>query len=89
VRSTTTTQRRERSHDRHGHGQDRKRLQRRPSLEEPSFTYLEDWWQDVVFEYTGDGHGNGDNGKLGSCYTATIIRCDNPVFLDESFEWID
>ncbi len=58
-------------------------------LETPSFTYLEDWWQDVVFEYTGDGHGNGDNGKLGSCYTATIIKTDDPVFLDESFEWID
>jgi hypothetical protein len=47
---------------------------------------LDDWWQDVVFEHTGDGHGVDG---LGSCYTATIIRAEDPKLLGENTEWID
>jgi hypothetical protein len=47
---------------------------------------LDDFWQDVVFPHTGDGHGIDG---LGSCYTATIIAADDPQLLGENTEWID
>jgi hypothetical protein len=49
---------------------------------------LEDWWQEVVFPHTGDGHGIVASHE-GSCYTATIIATDDPDLLGQSHEWID
>ena len=47
---------------------------------------LDEWWNDVVFPHTGDGHGA--EGDLGSCYTATIVA--GPArLLGETTEWID
>lgn len=47
---------------------------------------LADWWEEVVYPHTGDGHG-ADN-DVGSCYTATIIH--GPArLLGETTEWID
>lgn len=50
---------------------------------------LEDWFNDEVYDETGDGHGDGSHGKLGSCYTATIIAADDPRLVGEEYEWID
>jgi hypothetical protein len=47
---------------------------------------LDEWWDDVVFPHTGDGHGGFG---LGSCYTATILTADDPNLVGESYEWID
>ena len=48
---------------------------------------LDEWWQEVAFPETGDGHGI--EGRLGSCYTATIIKADNPALVGLSEEWTD
>jgi hypothetical protein len=51
------------------------------------------WWQEVVFDHTGDGHyvevyeETGE--RLGSCYTATIIEADDPALVGRTHEWID
>jgi hypothetical protein len=47
---------------------------------------LDEWWEDVVYQHTGDGHGIDFDG--GSCYTATIVA-GPPVLLGETTEWID
>lgn len=49
----------------------------------------ENWWWGIVYEHTGDGHGNGDFGKLGSCYTATIIEASDPELVNREYEWCD
>lgn len=54
-----------------------------------------DWWQDYVFDFTGDGHyvevyeATGE--RLGSCYTATIIDADGdrPWLIGETHDWLD
>ncbi|GAP61340.1 hypothetical protein AHiyo1_50330 [Arthrobacter sp. Hiyo1] len=47
---------------------------------------LEDWWQDEVFEHTGDGHGA--DSSLGSLLTATVLS--GPAHLvGQTFEWGD
>lgn len=46
---------------------------------------LEDWWEETVFDHTGDGHGIGN--KLGSCYTATIVAASDEALVGESHEW--
>lgn len=46
---------------------------------------LEDWWEEVVFPETGDGHGADSD--LGSCYTATITACPNAALVGQSTEW--
>lgn len=47
---------------------------------------IDNWWSDVVYPHTGDGHGA--NNDLGSCYTATIVV--GPArLLGETCEWID
>jgi len=51
---------------------------------------LAEWWEEVVFPLTGDGHGAA-NPNLGTCYEATVIACDqeeHPGLLDESWEWV-
>lgn len=69
-------------------------------FEEPSLDMLDadydgpedwdgaDWWQGVVYEYTGDGHGAAVPG-LGSCYIATIVEADNAALVGKSNEWLD
>ena len=47
---------------------------------------LDEWWEEVVYPNTGDGHGIDFDG--GSCYTAEIISGPTEV-LGESTEWID
>jgi hypothetical protein len=47
---------------------------------------LEDWWEDYVWELTGDGHG-ADNPKLGSLHEATIIKADDESLVGQSMEW--
>jgi hypothetical protein len=47
---------------------------------------LEDWWQDEVFEVTGDGHG-AENPKLGSYYKATIIAAGVESLVGLTCEW--
>lgn len=53
-------------------------------LEVPAGAELEEWWEEVVWPLTGDGHGAGV--KLGTCYTATIVAGD-PELVGESQEW--
>lgn len=48
---------------------------------------VEEWFEDTVFEHTGDGHGATHD--VGSCYTATIIAADSPDLLGQTYEWID
>jgi hypothetical protein len=55
-------------------------------LVEPPTGALDEWFEDVVFPHTGDGHGIGGGG---SCYVATIIACDDAALLGETYEWID
>lgn len=53
---------------------------------------LDEWWEEAVFEHTGDGHGAGG---LGSCYTATVVGVKHEYdnnrawMMGESTEWID
>jgi len=56
------------------------------TLDAPAEEDLDGWWNDVVYEHTGDGHGIDFDG--GSCYTATIVH--GPArLLGEEYEWID
>jgi len=48
---------------------------------------LDEWFNDVVFNETGDGHG-ADN-DLGSCYTATIVHASDGKLVGKSYEWTD
>lgn len=48
---------------------------------------LDEWFEEVVYEYTGDGRGAGND--LGSCYIATIIEADNPALVGQTYEWTD
>lgn len=55
----------------------------------------EDWWQDYVYNHTGDGHyvevyeATGE--RLGSGYFATIIDADGgrPWLIGYKYEWLD
>lgn len=48
---------------------------------------LDEWWNEVVHEHTGDGHGIDPD--IGSCLTATIIEADDPALVGQSTEWTD
>jgi hypothetical protein len=48
---------------------------------------IEDWWDEVAFEHTGDGHGTGDNSKLGCFYEVTIIQSPHPEEVGLKREW--
>jgi hypothetical protein len=37
---------------------------------------IETWWEDVVLNETGDGHGIGND--LGYCYTVTVLEAPEP-----------
>jgi len=46
---------------------------------------LDDWFEDVVFPETGDGHHGAD----GSCYTATIVTTPDVELVGKTYEWSD
>jgi len=49
---------------------------------------IDEWFQDVVFEHIGDGHGIGND--LGSCLVATVIKAETlPELVGKNNEWID
>jgi len=48
---------------------------------------LASWFEEVVFEHTGDGHGTSPD--LGSCYTAKIVEADDASLVGLEYEWID
>jgi hypothetical protein len=49
---------------------------------------LDEWWEDIVFPETGDGHGI--DADCGSCYTATVLAAPaHPELVGLSEEWID
>lgn len=52
----------------------------------PTGTVIQ-WWEEVVYSETGDGHGAGAD--LGSCYTATVIAADDPALVGQTYEWSD
>lgn len=43
---------------------------------------LDEWFENVVYEHTGDGHG-GD-----ACYTATILAAGDKQLVGKTHEWI-
>lgn len=50
---------------------------------------IDDWWDETVFDETGDGHGI-NRSDLGSCYTATVMEAaDFPALVGQSHEWVD
>jgi hypothetical protein len=57
-----------------------------PSPELPLTRPLDEWWDEVVYPETGDGHGIDG---LGSCYTAEIIAADSESLLGRAYEWVD
>lgn len=44
----------------------------------------EDWWEDIVFGHTGDGHGVA---KVGYCYTATMVAAADVTMVGVEREW--
>jgi len=46
---------------------------------------VEEWFDEVVYEHTGDGHGIDND--LGYCHTATVIASDDPGLLGQTYEW--
>lgn len=46
---------------------------------------MERWWEDVVYDETGDGHPCG--ASEGSNYEATIIGGDHPSLIGQRMEW--
>lgn len=66
------------------------RSKRDVTLDEPTIDgqeALDDWFSEVVYQHTGDGHG-ADN-DLGSCYVATVITAADPGLVGKSCEWTD
>lgn len=49
--------------------------------------WLSEWFNDVVFPHTGDGHGTKRG--LGSCHTAQIIAAPDPALVGKEYEWTD
>jgi len=45
----------------------------------------DDWWQDNVFDFTGDG--TGLDSDLEFYYTATIIEAKNADLIGQEHEW--
>ena len=48
---------------------------------------VEDWFEERVYGYTGDGHGI--DSSLGSCYTAEVLSSHVPELIGETYEWTD
>lgn len=45
------------------------------------------WFDEVVYQHTGDGHGL--DRTLGSCYTATVVAAADPALVGLEREWVD
>ena len=56
-----------------------------PEIDTANEEQVEEWFNDVVSEHLGDGHG-ADN-DLGYCYEATVIDTDDPDLNGASYEW--
>jgi hypothetical protein len=57
------------------------------NVEEPeSFAALEQWWEDVVYPETGDGHGE-KHPKLGCLFEATILDAADTSLCGLTMEW--
>lgn len=56
---------------------------------EADVEYFEDvvdkWFNEVVWDYTGDGHG--EDSSLGSCYTATVVAAADEQLVGREYEW--
>lgn len=55
---------------------------------------LESWWDETVFEHTGDGHYTevyDETGeRLGSCYTVRVLEAPTmPDLVGLENEWLD
>jgi hypothetical protein len=50
---------------------------------------LEDWWQDVVFPQTGDGHGRRRGRSGGAYHQVTVIKADTTALIGQTHEWGD
>ena len=48
---------------------------------------LDEWWEEVVFPHTGDGHAV-ERDRFGYCYTATVIATESEGLLGRSYEWV-
>jgi len=46
---------------------------------------LDEWWQEIVWPLTGDGHGIDED--LGTCHIATITAAEHPALIGKSYEW--
>jgi hypothetical protein len=46
---------------------------------------LEDWWEEVIFPCTGDGHPCGSKERCHS--EATILAADDPVLVGQTMGW--
>lgn len=52
---------------------------------QPGEEALDEWWDEKVFNLTGDGHG-AKNPGLNSLHTAVIIE-GPAALLEESYDW--
>lgn len=54
---------------------------------------LDEYWEDVVYPHTGDGHAvevyEATGASLGTFYTATITEAADPALVGMTNEWID
>jgi hypothetical protein len=45
---------------------------------------IEDWWEYVVWEETGDNHTEDE----GNCTNAVILACIEPQLIGAKWEWV-
>lgn len=50
----------------------------------PTSADVEEWWWEVVFPYTGDGHGIGG---MDAVYVATVTDADAGDLVGQTREW--
>lgn len=46
---------------------------------------LDDWWDEVVWPETGDGHGKDND--LGTCFVGTIVKSNVRELVGKTYEW--
>jgi hypothetical protein len=47
---------------------------------------LESWWQDEVFDHTGDGHSCGSS-EIGSSDARIVEASDRPELVGQTYGW--